>query len=351
LNGRTPLILQGVMDNWPALTKWKDGSFFASGPWASHQINLTQHSALDVCLQQIQIAIEVDWKHELDQVEDYPKAGFTLLGEEEAVCSRLMAALDRVEASRAPDQSALIRSLVLNNTAPNRQVITTIGAVASQFSSDQGQDASQHGSYLFLESRLFSEHPRLWQEYITPVPDILDPMDFTPQSHGDRSGRRSLLIGRKGSRTSLHMDPYGETSWIAVISGKKAFRLWPENATQSLYPNDGYKSGVKHTMLDSFNTIPTQAVNYHHGPKPLEVVLYPGEVILTMDWWHQAYNLEDGVAVTGNFIDAGNVEKVLKRAWASGSSATAKSIMSILDQKDPELYKSMAARGAFGDAL
>ena len=24
LNGRTPLILQGVMDNWPALTKWKD---------------------------------------------------------------------------------------------------------------------------------------------------------------------------------------------------------------------------------------------------------------------------------------------------------------------------------------
>ena len=81
---------------------WEDGSFFASGPWASHQINLTQHSALDVCLQQIQIAIEVsisvlmrtglafvtlvlswcltrkpievDWKHELDQVEDYPKA-------------------------------------------------------------------------------------------------------------------------------------------------------------------------------------------------------------------------------------------------------------------------------------
>ena len=30
-----------------------------------------------------------------------------------------------------------------------------------------------------------------------------------------------------------------------------------------------------------------------------------GEVIVTMDYWHQAYNLEDSIAVTGNFIDKG----------------------------------------------
>ena len=110
---------------------------------------------------------------------------------------------------------------VMNGTAPNRNLRTKLGDFLRRLEQGNSED---WGSYLFLESKLFDEHPNLWRDFIKPIPQIINPLDFSPPQDGERNKRKSMLISAPGSRSNLHMDPYGWTSWIAMISGIKPFR-------------------------------------------------------------------------------------------------------------------------------
>jgi len=78
-------------------------------------------------------------------------------------------------------------------------------------------------------------------------------------------------------------------------------------------------------------------------PEPVEVVLGPGEVLVTMDWWHQALNLDKTVAVTGNFIDENNVAQVIERAIEAGAQSRVESILEEVSRKQPELLETLIA--------
>ena len=81
--------------------------------------------------------------------------------------------------------------------------------------------------------------------------------------------RVRALVSPPLIRTTL--DPFGWTSWIAVISGQKAFRLWPPNATH-FYPSNAPKThGVEATSIDTFNEVPRNAhgnANCIHDANP-----------------------------------------------------------------------------------
>lgn len=195
-NGRRPLVLQGVMEKWPAMKKWNT-QFFSKMPYRAHAVTLSQHTELDACLQQIQIRNLINQRHRSSKLAPHP-----------ASCSQL---LDRVDAvpPGTQDEDAVLRDTVLAGAAPNRNRETTLG----EFMATMQYPVDQHyGTYLFLETDLFEQHPGLWKEDIHPVPPLLEPTDFTPREGGFGSAH-NLLIGRAGSRSSLHQDPYGETSW------------------------------------------------------------------------------------------------------------------------------------------
>jgi len=235
----------------------------------------------------------------------------------------------------------MMREVVLNRTvpAPYRNVNSTLGELAALFASPT---EASWGAYLFLEKELFVKYPELWAEDVGPLPPVLDPVDFSTPGMGHR---RSLLMGRKGSRSFLHQDPFAYTSWIAAVSGRKAFKLWQPNLTENFYPEPGPgHSGVRKTLLDAFGEVPIEAVDYH-AVQPLEVVLEPGEILVTQDWWHQALNMDDSIAVTGNYIDKSNIRGVLHRANASGMFNSFDAVVLQVQQRDPALFEILQAEG------
>jgi len=360
-NARRPVVLTGAMRDWPAMHEW-NASFFDREPWRSHKVMLSQHTAFDVCLKHVAIAKAVAGRHGLPN-KKFPTPGYTLLRRGvEKTCDHF---LHTQAAMRTDAQGVIARSgkgenitteereelleLYMEHLLPFRKVLkvpnrnrrTTLGEAVTRLSRSAPED---WGTYLFLESAVFESFPRLWEEYIhgKALTDFLSPVDFSPPPKEERNKQRSLLVGAAGSRTSLHMDPFGWTSWIGVISGRKAFRLWPPNATAAFYAADGpLRYGVDTTSIDAFNEVPEEAGDYHQGPAPLEVVVEPGEIMVTMDYWHQAHNLEASIAVTGNFVDRGNLRKVLLRAVDAGSVEMVAAILKAVKNKDPSLYREL----------
>lgn len=40
-----------------------------------------------------------------------------------------------------------------------------------------------------------------------------------------------------------------------MVTGRKLFKLWPANATESFYPAPELKSGVKQSWIDAWNEV------------------------------------------------------------------------------------------------
>ena len=60
-----------------------------------------------------------------------------------------------------------------------------------------------------------------------------------------------------------------------------------------------------------------------------------------MDWWHQAYNIKGGIAVTGNFVDQANLKHVLRRAVDARAVNEVVSILNKVQAKDADLFTTV----------
>jgi len=201
-----------------------------------------------------------------------------------------------------------------------------------------------YGKYMFLDNNLFSMHPLLADAYINPIPPMFRENQYIPPPTGFEAGRGDTFLsffwGAEGSRSGLHRDPWGWTSWIAVISGRKAFKLFPANMSDSLhvYPNDLDRSPV-----DAFNP-DYAAYPKFAGIEPIEVVVGPGDVVCLMDYYHQAYNLEDTMAVSGNIINHNNVERIIFESIERGKPNVGRDLMGHVAKSDRELFLKLAGR-------
>jgi len=328
-NAKRPVILQGVMDKWPARTEW-DFDFFRKGPWSSHEVQLKQHGPFQACM---------DTERTIERVQERHGSK----GQMDPNCEALLSKVDTIyedgmaEGGGGLDAISLALQELLGEHGRNVRRKVQIGTLMGEMLANQ----SDYGTYLFLESKVFQKHPELWTKYITPLHPFLDPVDFSPHDGNEGASRRNLLLGSAGSRSTLHMDPYGWTSWIAVLSGSKAFRVWPPNATKAMYMASEAADSSFASPIDSFGNDPEGATDFLSS-QPLEAVLQPGEIIVTMDWWHQAFNLEQGLAITGNFIDKGNVLNVAERALKNDRKDMVEDILAQVEKKDMRLYRKLS---------
>ncbi|KAK6175422.1 hypothetical protein SNE40_013889 [Patella caerulea] len=179
-------------------------------------------------------------------------------------------------------------------------------------------------SWTYLEDELFlQQRPELYKQ----VPrNLYTEEDFFPLFPKEVQPWDCMLLwGTAYSRSSLHIDPYNWTGTNAVLKGHKKWKLFPPGQDDLLYvPQDG-ACGFP---LDCFKyNSPVDAFEPDHEQYPkfkqamyLELDQFPGEfLIIPTGWFHQAYNAEETMAVSGQFMNRNNYLIIMEEILKAGS--------------------------------
>lgn len=142
-------------------------------------------------------------------------------------------------------------------------------------------------------------------------PDLFDALaDYRPN-------RRWLIIGPAGSGSTFHADPNGTSAWNAVIRGSKYWLMFPPPADGSAPDIPGIHVSADLSEVTAPLSLSEYLLTFHEQarrtPGCVEAVCHEGEVLyVPAGWYHMVVNLEEGIAVTQNFVGEANVSTVLR---------------------------------------
>ena len=111
-----------------------------------------------------------------------------------------------------------------------------------------------------------------------------------------------LFLGPEGSGMGMHQDLGHTAAWNAQITGRKRWCLAAPDQDDFLYEGevDGFNPDLARHPLAA------QAELYEGIVEAGEVLFIPG------GWWHQTENLATGFAITANYVDRTNYQRVLQ---------------------------------------
>lgn len=112
-----------------------------------------------------------------------------------------------------------------------------------------------------------------------------------------------IFLGPGRSGLFMHVDIGHTAAWNVQLSGRKSWVLFSPGQEQWLY--DG--------QVDAFNPDLERFPDFAKTD-PIRCEVGPGECIYAPSgWWHQTRNIDQGMALTANYVDQTNHEEVL--AW------------------------------------
>jgi hypothetical protein len=98
----------------------------------------------------------------------------------------------------------------------------------------------------------------------------------------------------------MHVDVMASSAWNAVITGQKLWVFFPIDQLEFIY------NGQINAFKPDFDAFPLLK-----NARPYYCVQNPGDIVFTPSmWWHQVYNAEDTISITGNFLNHTNVKDV-----------------------------------------
>ena len=168
--------------------------------------------------------------------------------------------------------------------------------------------------YLFDKFSLKYD-PELSKDY--KVPSYFDQDLFQILGQDQRPDYRWIIIGPERSGSTFHKDPNVTCAWNAVITGSKKWILTPPHQPPpGVFPSkDGSEvtSPVSLTewYLNHYNQL--QEAENKGEISVYEAVCKPGEIMFVpAKYWHSVMNLQDGIAITQNFVSSYNLQEVLE---------------------------------------
>lgn len=147
-----------------------------------------------------------------------------------------------------------------------------------------------------LEMSLRNECPRLLEDVRIPayfVDDLL-------VRHYKKAAWPTLIAGPRGTRSGLHRDTHDLPFWMALFVGRKRWRIFrPDDPDVSAY----YQADRNGFVFDAF--APDFARHPRLGAAEVyEHVLEAGQLLyIPSGAPHAAFNLEDTIAISGNYLD------------------------------------------------
>lgn len=145
-------------------------------------------------------------------------------------------------------------------------------------------------------------------------------LDFFHLFKETRPDHLWIIAGPGNTGSTFHKDPNSTSAWNQLLSGLKLWIMLPpdvsppgviadseeENVTAPLSLSEWVNAGFFNDCLKlcERNTAEKQYC--------LIGCTYPGETIyVPSNWWHSVINIEDSVAMTGNFVPKENLYRVL----------------------------------------
>ncbi|KAK4186162.1 hypothetical protein QBC35DRAFT_283276 [Podospora australis] len=127
----------------------------------------------------------------------------------------------------------------------------------------------------------------------------------------ERPAHRWLIIGPERSGSTFHKDPNATSAWNAVIEGAKYWIMFPPSAEVP-----GVYVSKDSSEVTSPLSIAEWLLEFHAEARKLpecrEGICRAGEILhVPSGWWHLVVNMEDGIALTQNFVPKSHLASVL----------------------------------------
>jgi len=164
-----------------------------------------------------------------------------------------------------------------------------------------------NGTYLF-DWGLPKYCQALMKDFIVPKYFAQDFLKRVPSMEGGVMDRYwaqwpALFIGPQGSGSGLHIDAIDSHFYMILLQGRKKWAIFPPNATAALSPNHL----SNHLAADALRPDAHERYPLLRHVLRYECILEPGEIIFVpASSAHQVENLEDSLAVSGNYVDNSN---------------------------------------------
>ena len=153
---------------------------------------------------------------------------------------------------------------------------------------------------------------------------------------------RTLFLGSRGTRSTLHLDQWHGHFWMYTLFGCKRWTLFHPADTHLLYPD--YSSGRLHPTFPPLAKLQARPDIYplFAYARRTEVIVHPGEVLFVPGGTpHAVENLTDSLAVAGNFVEASNLEAALaEMRWLAEGDSSMGEVLAALEEMDLETEES-----------
>jgi lysine-specific demethylase 8 len=310
------VVLAGVIEHWPARTRWDDPSYFCSvAGYRTVPVEVGQHYLAEGWGTRLMTVAEFVRQHLLQQQQgggppEGASGGAAAAGAEGKQQGRAASAEVQQQAAwqlqqqvRSPGQPAVAAQ---EQQAPCSQLAAQAGAGttrASGSSSSGGADTGRSPSgtqagqqqqqqqrpvqrgYL-AQHALFDQLPALAADIATP--------DYCTLGAGELVATNAW-IGPAGTVTPLHTDPHHNL--LAQVAGSKYVRLYSPQCGAALYAHaEGLVTNSSRVDLDD---VDEGQFPLFGGAPWLECVLGPGDVLyIPPGWWHYVKALSVSCSVS-----------------------------------------------------
>lgn len=148
------------------------------------------------------------------------------------------------------------------------------------------------------------------------VPKFFQDDYFKILGSDTRPPYRWFLIGPKRSGSTIHTDPLSTSAWNTSIQGHKKWILFPPTYTKEFVKGKKFKEkGEDDEAVHYFRYIYPRILESGQVEKRFEFVQRPGETVYVPGkWWHCVLNLDDTIAITQNYCNRGNFDRVWRDA-------------------------------------
>jgi hypothetical protein len=169
---------------------------------------------------------------------------------------------------------------------------------------DQYMNHNQDESPLYLFDCGSVVMNQLKNEYKIPLPEIFGPtQDYFELFGSDRPDHRWIIMGPKRSGSTFHKDPNGTSAWNSIITGRKYWIMFPPTVS----PPGVYTLNGGEEVMSPFSVAEWFLSGYYQQAKETpgfnHAICSPGQTMyVPSGWWHLVVNLDQGIAMTGNFV-------------------------------------------------